>query len=358
MKDKNNIGNLFKNAFSKYTEQPDERVWNAIQQSGALKPVKNPWYAQPLSWIAAVAVVTLAVWMIWPGETEEQGAISENAELIQHKSETRAADENQKNASLPEAEDISPEQEQPQNTFITEDSPSSGNKLNTKEAADEFLEETEPLPSGTLENIQNTYLPDAASNILTDKENADRYTNDQAPEPENQLNAPQTDIHEVINISYSEDLKICKGEKAMIYAAGGATYHWSNGKVEDTLIVNPEITTVYNVSVTDANGSFHVGSIKVEVVNCSPLFVPNAFTPDGDGLNDVFKPKGTEIYNYNLQIVTRAGQVIFTSDMLEIGWDGYINGTQANTGVYFYQIRYEDAMGKSHTLSGQLYLYR
>ena len=65
--------------------------------------------------------------------------------------------------------------------------------------------------------------------------------------------------------------------------------------------------------------------------------LPNAFSPNGDGLNDVLAPtyRG-QLDKYSLNIFNRLGQRVFSSSKLEEGWDGRINGQPADIGVYFY----------------------
>ncbi|MFM9055355.1 MAG: gliding motility-associated C-terminal domain-containing protein, partial [Bacteroidota bacterium] len=69
-------------------------------------------------------------------------------------------------------------------------------------------------------------------------------------------------------------------------------------------------------------------------------FVPNAFTPDDDGINDVFKPFINNVFQYNFRIYNRRGQEIFYSEDSENGWDGTYKGEQAPIGVYGYRINF------------------
>jgi gliding motility-associated-like protein len=67
---------------------------------------------------------------------------------------------------------------------------------------------------------------------------------------------------------------------------------------------------------------------------------PNAFTPDGDGINDLFLPVGAEIYEYQLEIFDRWGELIHSSADVNMPWDGSVNGSgAAMTGVYVYKYR-------------------
>lgn len=91
----------------------------------------------------------------------------------------------------------------------------------------------------------------------------------------------------------------------------------------------------------------------------SPFSIPNAFTPNGDGLNDVFSPQTTaSISNYQLEIYTMGGQRLFVSRDLSYGWNGEYQGGLMNGGSYVYVVRHKDSSGKEHIDKGQLLLIR
>jgi gliding motility-associated-like protein len=90
------------------------------------------------------------------------------------------------------------------------------------------------------------------------------------------------------------------------------------------------------------------------------LFVPNAFTPNGDALNDVFMPKSAFIGtgDYSLIIYNRWGKPIYESHDPQIGWDGKINGEDSQIGVYAYIIRYTATNGDAFEKKGSFSLLR
>lgn len=93
------------------------------------------------------------------------------------------------------------------------------------------------------------------------------------------------------------------------------------------------------------------GGVKV---NGFLFFMPNAFTPNGDGYNDVLKPEFTGVLDYNFQIYDRWGQNIFTSTDPAYGWDG----KNAQDGVYNYIIKLTDLTISPHHFSGSITLVR
>ena len=79
-------------------------------------------------------------------------------------------------------------------------------------------------------------------------------------------------------------------------------------------------------------------SNEVKIAPAAVLYIPNAFTPNGDGLNETFGPKGEGITEYNMQIFDRWGILIFESNDLKTQWDGYHHDEKAPIGVYVYKI--------------------
>lgn len=70
----------------------------------------------------------------------------------------------------------------------------------------------------------------------------------------------------------------------------------------------------------------------------SELFLPNVFSPNDDGHNDVFKPSGTNLFEYEMRIYDRWGNKVFESNDIENGWDGTFNGKRMNSAVFVYYI--------------------
>ena len=90
------------------------------------------------------------------------------------------------------------------------------------------------------------------------------------------------------------------------------------------------------------------------------LYIPNSFTPQDDGINDVFLPKGIGVKNYNLNIYNRWGKHFFTSNDLNTGWNGSTDRKDkiAQNGVYVYLINVTDVFGEKHTYNGQVTLIK
>ncbi|MBX7093976.1 MAG: gliding motility-associated C-terminal domain-containing protein [Flavobacteriales bacterium] len=106
-------------------------------------------------------------------------------------------------------------------------------------------------------------------------------------------------------------------------------------------------STTYRVVATQ-NGNTAITSVSntIEVSSPSSVFIPNAFTPDGDGINDTWMPVLTNVDEVRLSVFNRWGEEIFTGSEGHQSWDGTFNGESVPQGVYVYQIR---AWSKDHS---------
>ncbi|MEM9820290.1 MAG: gliding motility-associated C-terminal domain-containing protein, partial [Bacteroidota bacterium] len=110
--------------------------------------------------------------------------------------------------------------------------------------------------------------------------------------------------------------------------------------------VNPLETTAYSLTVFDVNGCTGSDNITVEVDRNRNVFIPNVFSPNGDGVNDIFKVfigPGVERVNF-MQVYDRWGEQLYNrnnfvpDDLGLIGWDGTLNGKTLNPGVFVYLV--------------------
>lgn len=151
--------------------------------------------------------------------------------------------------------------------------------------------------------------------------------------------------------SLGEDKMICPGETIVLQAIpnniNGISYLWQNGGTLSSISVNQ--AGLYILHVTNNCGTA-TDSILLREGTCK-VIIPNAFTPNGDRVNDFFTILNTEnITEFNLQIFDRWGNRIFeTKDKLK-GWDGKYNGIDVPIGLFIYNLFY-----KEKTSSSQFY---
>ena len=119
---------------------------------------------------------------------------------------------------------------------------------------------------------------------------------------------------------------------------------------------SPEGTTTYTLTVTDTYGC--TGSDSVTVIIFEDFDVPNAFTPNGDGLNDVFVVRTDLLSEFSITIFDRWGKLVFSSNDLDIGWDGTFLGKQQEIGTFIYHIQSKTKSGDELDKSGTITLLR
>jgi gliding motility-associated-like protein len=88
------------------------------------------------------------------------------------------------------------------------------------------------------------------------------------------------------------------------------------------------------------------------------IYVPNAFTPNGDGLNDVFQAKGYYILKFDMQVFDRWGEQVFSTNDIYKGWDGTIKGKIIENSVYVWKVTVIDIQKKRHDLTGHVTLMK
>ena len=109
---------------------------------------------------------------------------------------------------------------------------------------------------------------------------------------------------------------------------------------QNTEIVYNENLDIYRViAVQNENEQIVSVSNTIAVDKPLTLYAPNAFSPDGDGVNDHFSVKGQGAENFSLEIYNRWGQLVYQSDNLNSEWDGQYRGSQVPMGTYVYQVK-------------------
>jgi gliding motility-associated-like protein len=153
------------------------------------------------------------------------------------------------------------------------------------------------------------------------------------------------------------DTTICEGQRILLRANVAAEkYQWQDGSDGQQFLVDNE--GLYFLQVTSGKCVFS-DSVNISVRKCIyyQVYAPNAFSPNDDGVNDVFKlfvNNDVTILSFQLIIHDRWGNLIFQSTDSELGWDGSHKGNRANpdTYIYAYTIEYEDENGVGRQVNG------
>ena len=132
----------------------------------------------------------------------------------------------------------------------------------------------------------------------------------------------------------------------------------STSYLEDP-ISNPYQFIAYRVVAIPSDPvNERVVSNILEVIYKSKVAFPNAFTPDGDGLNDIFIFESRYIVGVNMKIYNRWGELVYHTTAVDQGWDGTISGKPAPMGTYIHHTELTDDMGITFVKSGEIILIR
>lgn len=215
-------------------------------------------------------------------------------------------------------------------------------------------------PNGFSSNIHNPLLADVGL------EDAGTYTLnvDNGGAGCSSSGTVTVQINSLPVVDLGNDTSVCVGtvltlQNKQDYPA--ALYTWSNGATSHSIIVRDSGT--YTLTITNPPHCKGTDAIHLDVHNCDCVsHIPNAFSPNGDGINDIFNPAqeiSCALENYLLRIYNRYGQLIFTSTSPSIGWDGTYNHKKADLDTYYFYITYKEfSTGIKKKYKGDLTLIR
>jgi len=173
-------------------------------------------------------------------------------------------------------------------------------------------------------------------------------------------------IEKTIDKVVSLDTVVKEGDQIMLNASIGDLYEWfPDINISCSDCQNPTVgiekSISYSVKVIDSS----TGCSITEIFNLwtkSKVFAPNAFSPNGDGINDIFEPiYNTNVIDPTLRVYNRWGELVFTSQGTTCGWDGKYNGSILPASVYVWTLEYQyyDTEGYKTTIqTGSVTLIR
>lgn len=169
---------------------------------------------------------------------------------------------------------------------------------------------------------------------------------------------------DVVASTITSAVSIIDGQSVDLNVTGGGTYQWTPASALSCStcpnpIATPTVTTIYTVAVTDSNHCTTFDTVTVEVEpECGKIFVPDAFSPNGDGQNDVLYVRNNCIKTFDFIVFDRWGNKVFESTNPAIGWDGNYNGKPMNTGSYVYYVSVLTIDNKEISAKGNVTLVR
>jgi len=189
-----------------------------------------------------------------------------------------------------------------------------------------------------------TFLPESTTTyIVYDVEDTARFT---------------VYVKDIGEVSVGNDTVICFGEtvvRANMNVIDDAVNVWDGIDTVDSKSFN---TGGKNWLTAFKNGCSVSDSFLVDIKNCEcQISIPNTFTPNSDGINDIFSPVfGCSVNKYRIYIFNRWGDIVFNSKDLNVYWDGKYGSSYAPYGIYSYRIDYELASGITGIKFGKILL--
>ncbi len=150
-------------------------------------------------------------------------------------------------------------------------------------------------------------------------------------------------VYAVPKVSLGPDTVICQADRLLLGVAPDPayTYVWNTGATSSQIYADP-FTRDYTLTA-DNHGCRGYDAVKVKVLAVCMIKVPNAFTPNGDGLNDELKALNADLAtNFSFKVYNRVGQLVFTGTNPLQGWDGKFKGNPADGGTYVWTLTYID----------------
>ncbi len=174
-------------------------------------------------------------------------------------------------------------------------------------------------------------------------------------------------IRPLPNVNAGPDFTIVNGDDQMLQGTGGVnvvSINWTpnsniTGATTYNPVVKPSATTTYTLTVVDNNNCTNSDNTVVTVLPYC-VSVKDAFTPNGDGVNDKWIiTNGTScIQQIKVEVYNRYGGLVYKNDNYNNNWDGTYSGKTVADGTYYYKIRYNLINGKSVFLNGDVTILR
>jgi gliding motility-associated-like protein len=156
-------------------------------------------------------------------------------------------------------------------------------------------------------------------------------------------------------VNLGNDTVICPGSVLRLHPGKFTRYLWQDNSVDSEYAVLK--AGKYFLRVTNSSGCTASDTLEVAEDCLNDILVPSAFTPNGDGINDFFFVLGSRTTHCKLSIFNRWGELIYSSENREEGWDGTVRGKGVQEGFYNYLVDYE-LHGIFRNKKGAVYIYR
>lgn len=356
MSQEKEIGEVFRESFSGYSQEPPAGLWDAIAQDKTLLRFNRRRRIARIAKFAAVPVVaTVAIvtaLLFSTGKSDNTLAVAPD-QVINTTSVT-----NPSPAPVPTVETTQPSTSAPQHSQTPDGiivlQVTDNQKETTKEnSVSEPVTAVVEVPASTPKST------DVASNARQEKpEMKTFFINEEGAYRTKTPPDPEPKAGRSGQLEVSKDTSVCRNSQLTLYVHNAIEVHWNIGVQGESVTIYPEEPILIAATVTTYDKIDTTIYIQVDVFDCG-LWIPTAFTPNGDGLNDEFIVHApANITHYECTIYDRHRGLLFRTNNILQGWDGTANGKQLPLGAYFYIITYRDEAGVKHVEKGQITLIR
>lgn len=167
----------------------------------------------------------------------------------------------------------------------------------------------------------------------------------------------ELEIYDLPTVTTNGDQFMFQGEQVLLVADGALSFEWMpedkllSPRLKSTL-AEPAITTTYTVTGTDENGCFAKASLTVNVKNS--VFIPDLFSPNGDGNNDNLLVYGEGIQDISFRVFDERGSLVYEMNVnTRSGWNGTYSGNELPTGTYFWTVNGQFIDGQPLSYQGK-----
>jgi large repetitive protein len=205
-------------------------------------------------------------------------------------------------------------------------------------------------------SIENNLEPGIYNVTITDRNGCDTSLTYALTEPD----AIIINLADTFSIEYGDSVLL---ENFFTGGVGFLSYEWTSSQFIDCgtcqiPFAYPNYTTEYVFTISDETGCTQSAQTVVEVKIDKTIYIPNAFTPNGDGVNDIFKVEAKDVTGFVFKIFDRWGEQLYLSNDLKSGWDGIFKGKELPPSVFIYHVHVEYPDGDSYNRKGSFTLIK
>ena len=341
MKTYKDIGDLYREKFSGYAPEPPVGVWEHVQSAASRKPTSVKGKIGIFA-AAATVVAAAAFFLVDRSSVEDRNIENPPAEqIIAETVSSKVVDTELETAVVS------------QNRHSVEAPKRAETAVLPAEAREVERVETFSVSTHNNNSVSEPTSPVVAPSPIQQKTEQETIVENAKIKEKTEAVPAKT-----LPIVVSKDTTVCENARVKLFVLNAKDVRWSTGEVKNSIFVNPSSDEQYSATFTTENHRDTTVFIHIKCIRCSEMYIPNAFTPNGDGRNDVFTAQSAEEYPFfEMTIYSIDGkQLLFTSRDIKRGWDGTYKGVLQPHGAYRYVVRYQDAAGKMNEKQDYLLL--